>query len=340
MQCPKCKHPNPAQAKFCMECGTKIGEKFAPETESQKADSPIEPAHAEHQPPEAERRQLTVMFCDLVDSTPLSEQLDPEVLREVIHDYQSVCAKVIRRFEGHIARYFGDGILVYFGYPQAHEDDPHRAVRTGLGIVEAMKGLNARPDFIGRKLPSPLQVRIAIHTGVVVAGDIDQNERLESMAIIGETPNIAARLQALAEPDTLVISADTYQRVEGLFDCRVLGEHSLRGISRPMTVYQVLAQSMAKSRFDVAEIRGLTPLVGRELEAAQLLERWKRIQEGEGQVVLLNGEAGIGKSRLVSVLKAHVTEDPQAWLTECRCSPYHTNSAFYPVIDSFERMVL
>ena len=260
MQCPKCKHPNPAQAKFCMECGTKlenvcpkcekelpleakfcmecgtkIGEKFAPEAESQKADSPIEPAHAEHQPPEAERRQLTVMFCNLVDSTPLSEQLDPEALREVIHDYQSVCAKVIRRFEGHIARYFGDGILVYFGYPQAHEDDPHRAVRTGLGIVEAMKGLNARPDFIGRKLPSPLQVRIAIHTGVVVAGDIDHNERLESMAIIGETPNIAARLQALAEPDTLVISADVYQRVEGLFDCRVLGEHSLRGISRRQT---------------------------------------------------------------------------------------------------------
>jgi TOMM system kinase/cyclase fusion protein len=277
------------------------------------------------------------MFCDLVGSTPLSEQLDPEDLRNVLRDYQSVCAKVIRRFEGHIARYVGDALLVYFGYPVAHEDDAQRAVRAGLGIVEAMDRLNTR---LQQEMGIRLQVRLGVHTGLVVAGDMDESEQLESMAIVGETPNIAARLQELAEPDTVVISSATYRLTEGFFDCRSLGHHSLKGISQPIEVYHILHESAARSRLDTAELTGLTPLVGREQEVGLLLDRWEQVKEGMGHVVLLGGEAGIGKSRMVQVLKEHVAQDAEAWLTECRCSPYYQNTALYPVIDLFQRVIL
>ena len=353
MQCPNCQHENPQEALFCMKCGTKLGEDAMPTP--RVVDSPVPSLSAAREAPEAERRQLTVMFCDLVGSTALSEQLDPEELREVLRDYQAVCATVIRCYDGHIARYFGDGLLVYFGYPQAHEDDAQRAVRAGLGIVEGMKSLNTHLQ--GEK-DFRLEVRVGIHTGLVVAGDIDERGQLELMAIVGETPNIAARLQGLAEPDTLVISAATYRLVEGFFDCQDLGSHTLRGISQPIAVYQVLRESAARSRLDVAATTGLTPLVGRGQEVRLLLERWERVVEGIGQVVLLSGEAGIGKSRLVGVLKEHVLHsrnEPFAdanqsgasapWangspLLECRCSPYHRNSALYPIIDTLERVVL
>jgi class 3 adenylate cyclase len=283
---------------------------------------------------DAERRQLTVMFCDLADSTRLARQLDPEDLRQVLHAYHTTCAAVIQRFAGSIAQYLGDGLLVYFGYPQAHEDDAQRAVRTGLGIVEAMAVLNAR---LGRDKGVRLAVRLGIHTGPVVVGDIGSGERRERLAL-GDTPNLAARLQALAESDTVVISDATSRLVQGYFVCQDRGVHTLKGIDTPVQIFQVVWESAAQSRLDVAAASGLTPLVGRETEVTLLLERWAQARDGLGQVVLLSGEAGIGKSRLVRVLTERVATEKAPRLT-LHCSPYHTNSALYPVIDHLQRLL-
>ena len=285
---------------------------------------------------EAERRQLTVLFCDLVDSTALSAQLDPEDLREVVQAYQAACAKVIARFDGHIAQYLGDGLLVYFGYPLAHEDDAQRAVRAGLGIVEALGQLNSR---LTQERGVALAVRLGIHTGLVVVGEVGGGPRQEQLAL-GETPNIAARLQGLAAPNTLMISAATFQLLGGFFACQPLGTPPLKGQTQPLAVYRVLYESMARSRLEAAGSTGWTPLVGREQERGLLLERWAQVKDGLGQVVLLSGEAGIGKSRLVQVLQEHVTTEPQAWLTPCQCSPYHQNTALYPMIELLERVAL
>src|SRR5712691_4770377 len=297
---------------------------------------PVSPAATRREAPEAERRQLTVLFCDLVDSTALAARLDPEELREVVRAYQETCAAVIQRFEGHIAQYLGDGLLVYFGYPLAHEDDAQRAVRARLWIVEAMGQLNTR---LARGRGVPLAVRLAIHTGLVVVGEVGGGTRHEQLAL-GETPNLAARLQGIAAPNTAVISAATFQLLGGFFACQSLGTPALKGLVQPIEVYRVLYESTARSRLDVAGSTGLTPLVGREQEVALLLERWEQVKDGVGQVVLLSGEAGIGKSRLLQVLRAQVATDPQAWLTPCQCSPYHQNSALYPIIDLLERVAL
>jgi class 3 adenylate cyclase/predicted ATPase len=286
--------------------------------------------------PDAERRQLTVLFCDLVDSTVLARQLDPEELRDVVRAYQDSCAKVIARFEGHIAQYLGDGLLVYFGYPLAHEDDAQRAVRAGLGLIEAVSQLNTR---LGPERGVQLAVRLGVHTGLVVVGEVGSGSRQEQLAL-GETPNLAARLQGLAAPNTLVISAATLQLLQGFFACQSLGTPLLKGFEQPLEVYQVLSESTARSRLDAAGSTGLTPLVGREQEVGLLLERWAQVKDGLGQVVLLSGEAGIGKSRLVQVLKEHVAAEPQAWLTPCQCSPYYQNTALYPMIDLLERVSL
>src|SRR5207302_2890717 len=259
-----------------------------------------------------------VLFCDLVGSTALSAQLDPEDLREVVRAYQDTCAKVIARFEGHIAQYLGDGLLVYFGYPLAHEDDAQRAVRAGLGIIEAMGQLH---PSLGPGREVHLAVRLGIHTGLVVVGDVGSGARQEQLAL-GETPNLAARLQGLAAPNTLVISAATFHLLGGFFACQPLGTPLLKGFAQPLAVYRVLYESMARSRLEAAGSTGLTPLVGREQEVRLLLERWAQVKDGLGQVVLLSGEAGIGKSRLVQVLKEHVASEIQAWLTPCQCSPY------------------
>ena len=210
------------------------------------------------------------MFCDLVDSTKLSSQLDPEDYREVVRAYQSACTEVIQRYDGHIAQYLGDGLLVYFGYPQSHEDETQRAVYTGLGILDALKQLNARLE---QDKGIRLALRIGIHTGLVVVGDIGEGARQEQLAL-GETPNVAARVQGLAGPDTVVISEATYRLIQGYFDCKSMGEQSLRGVSQSLPVYQVLQESGVQSRLDVASTRGLTPLVGRESEVTLLLERW------------------------------------------------------------------
>src|SRR2546425_226231 len=298
--------------------------------------APTAPLPTAPPPPEAERRQLTVLFCDLVDSTALSSQLDPEELRQVVQAYQATCAKVIARFEGHIAQYLGDGLLVYFGYPLAHEDDAQRAVRAGLGILEAMGQLHTS---LGPKREVHLAVRLGIHTGLVVVGDVGGGTRQEQLAL-GESPNVAARLQGLAAPNTLVISAATFQLLGGFFACQPLGTPLLKGQAQPLAVYRVLYESMARSRLEAAESTGLTPLVGREQEIGLLLARWAQVKNGTGQVVLLSGEAGIGKSRLVQELQAHVATEPQAWLTPCQCSPYHRHSVLYPMIDLLERVVL
>jgi class 3 adenylate cyclase len=286
--------------------------------------------------PDAERRQLTVLFCDLVDSTALSSQLDPEEWREVVRAYQETCAKVIARYEGHIAQYLGDGLLVYFGWPQAHEDDAPRAVRAGLGMVEAMGQLNAR---MAQEHGVQLDMRLGIHTGQVVVGEIGGGARHEQLAL-GEPPNVAARLQDMAAPNTVVTSAATVPLLGGFFACQALGTHLLKGFAQPLAVYRVLSESTARSRLEAAGSIGLTPLVGREQEVGLLLERWTQVKDGLGQVVLLSGEAGIGKSRLVQVLMAQVATEPQAWLTPCQCSPYYQNTALYPMIDLLERVVL
>jgi predicted ATPase/class 3 adenylate cyclase len=276
------------------------------------------------------------MFCDVVDSTPLSSQLDPEELREVLRAYHEASARVIARFEGHIAQYLGDGLLVYFGYPLAHEDDAQRAVWAGLGIVEALGQLNTR---LAAERGVQLAVRLGIHTGLVVVGDVGEGPRHEQLAL-GETPNLAARLQGMAAANTVVISATTRQLLGGFFACESLGTPPLRGLTQPIEVFQVQYASTARSRLEVVGSTGLTPLVGREQEIELLRERWQQVKDGVGQVVLLSGEAGIGKSRLVEILKEQVATEPQAWLTPCQCSPYHQNSAWYPMIDLFERVVL
>jgi class 3 adenylate cyclase len=254
----------------------------------------VSPAQGETAPiapprPEAERRQLTVMFCDLVDSTRLSSQLDPEDLRAVVRAYQETCATVIARFEGHIAQYLGDGLLVYFGYPLAHEDDAQRAVRTGLAMVQAMETCNRT---LVQERGVRLAIRVGVHTGLVVVGEVGSGNRQEQLAL-GETPNLAARLQSLAVPDTVVVSAATFRLARGYFTAQELGAHRLKGVTMPVQVYQVLGESAAQSRLDIAGPSGFTPLVGRDAEVLLLLERWTHSQHGQGQGVLLSGEAGI-----------------------------------------------
>jgi class 3 adenylate cyclase len=284
--------------------------------------------------PDAERRQLTVMFCDLVGSTALSEQLDPETLREVVRVYQETAAAVIQRYEGHVAQYLGDGLLIYFGYPSAHEDDAVRAVHTGLGILDAMSTVNPR---LQSNYGVQLAVRIGVHTGPVVVGEVGGGRRHEQLAL-GATPNVAARLEGMAPPNTVVISEATYRLVSGYFTSEDLGTHTLRGVAVPIQVYRIIGASGAQTRLEVTSGRGFTPLVGREQEAGLLAERWVHVKEGMGHVVLLSGEAGIGKSRVVEVAKEIIGNEPHTRV-ECRSSPYYQNTALYPFIDLFQRLL-
>jgi class 3 adenylate cyclase/predicted ATPase len=330
--CSSCGFENPPRFKFCGECGAPLADQVPIPKTDKKDKKQARHTQVGRRAPEAERRQLTVMFCDLVDSTALSERLDPEVLREMVREYQEACAGVVDRFEGHIAQYLGDGILVYFGYPQAHEDDAQRAVRSGLEIVRELLRLNTR---LQSELDVTLAVRIGIHTGLAVIGEVGGGARREQLAL-GETPNIAARLQRLAEPNAVVVSAATFRLIQGFFASQALGAHPLKGISQPMQVYSVLHETDVRSRFEAAVTSGLTPLIGKKREVERLLRSWKHVEEENGQVVSLSGEAGIGKSRLLQVFKERLTEQPHIWM-ECHCSPYHQSSAFYPVIELFHR---
>jgi class 3 adenylate cyclase/DNA-binding winged helix-turn-helix (wHTH) protein/tetratricopeptide (TPR) repeat protein len=332
-----CQHDNPASAAFCNRCGAPLSEPDVSAPESQRETSPEsipQETAAESPASGAERRQLTVMFCDLVEATALSGQLDPEEFRAVMRAYQQVCADVIDAFDGYIAQYFGDGLLVYFGYPLAHEDDAQRAIRAGLAILAGLETLNAR---LQRDIGVQLAIRIGVHTGLVVIDEVGAGARQEPLAL-GHTPNLAARLQDMAAPNTVVISAATHHLVEGYFLCDSLGSHDLKGVVQPVTGYRVLRDSGAQSRLDVAPIHGITPLVGRTSEMALLRERWSQVQEGVGQVILLSGDAGIGKSRLVHVLKDHVAQSVHT-LLECRCSPYAQNSAWHPMIELLQRLL-
>ena len=241
----------------------------------------------------AERRQVTVMFSDLVGSTALSARMDPEDLREVISAYQKCVAETVGRFGGFIAKYMGDGVLVYFGYPQAHEDDAERAVRAGLELVAAVSGL---------KTHAPLQTRVGIATGLVVVGDLIGSGASQEQAIVGETPNLAARLQGIAEPNSVVIAESTRKLVGNLFELEDLGAQDLKGIAGPVRAWAALRPASVESRFEALHASGLTELVGREEELELLLRRWSKAKSGEGQVVLLSGEPGIGKSRLTAAL--------------------------------------
>ena len=287
------------------------------------AASPAAPA-----PADAERRQLTVMFCDLVGSTALSARLDPEDLREIIGAYHRAVAGIVAGLDGFVARYMGDGVLVYFGYPQAHEDDAERAVRAGLGAVDAVGRLDVKS--------ARLQTRVGIATGLVVVGDLIGEGSAQEQSVVGETPNLAARLQALAEPDAVVIAAGTRRLVGGLFDYRDLGAVELKGIARPVPVWQVLRPSVVASWFEALRGSALTRLIGRDEDIDLLLRRWARARAGDGQVVLISGEPGLGKSRMTAALEEHLHAEPHLRL-RYYCSPYRRDSALFPFIDQLGR---
>ena len=275
----------------------------------------------------AERRQVTVMFSDLVGSTALSGRMDPEDLREVISAYQKCVAATVERFGGFVAKYMGDGVLIYFGYPQAHEDDAERAVRAGLELVAAVSAL---------KTHSALHTRVGIATGLVVVGDLIGSGASQEQAIVGETPNLAARLQGIAEPNTMVIAESTRKQLGNLFELEDLGPKELKGISGSVRAFAALRPASIEGRFEAFHGSGLTDLVGREEELELLQRRWPRAKNGEGQVVLLSGEAGIGKSRLAAALMEDLAGEPHTRLRYF-CSPQHTDSALYPIIGQMER---
>jgi class 3 adenylate cyclase len=277
---------------------------------------------------EPERRRLTVMFCDLVGSTEISARLDPEDLREVIAAYHRAVAEVVRGFDGFVAKFMGDGVLSYFGYPRAHEDDAERAVRSGLGSIDAVSRLNVKS--------TKLRARVGIATGLVVVGDLIGEGSAQEQSVVGETPNLAARLQTLAEPNTAVIAAGTRRLVGDLFEYRDLGAVEVKGIAAAVPVWQVLRPSVVASRFEALRGSALTALVGRDEEIELLLRRWSRAKAGDGQVVLIAGEPGIGKSRITAGLTERLHGEPCLRLSYF-CSPYHQDSALYPFIDQLGR---
>jgi class 3 adenylate cyclase/tetratricopeptide (TPR) repeat protein len=279
-------------------------------------------------PRDPERRHLTVMFCDLVGSTSLAEQLDPEDLRELIRAYQDACAGVVSRFEGYVAEYVGDGLLICFGYPKAHEDDAERAIRSGLGILAVVGALQTRTG-------ESLAVRIGIATGLVVIGDIVGERTSQEKAVIGETPNLAARLQGTADPNCIVISPATRDLARGQFYYEDLGPQTLKGINKPLRSWRVTGERAVETRFLASHSDRLAALVGREQERELLLERWRRAVGGEGQLVMLSGDAGIGKSRITEALQQQIKNEDR-WSVHYQCSPHHVNSPLYPAIQQLQ----
>src|SRR5215471_11275010 len=299
--------------------------KIEPPTGAQSAASATSTSTAAP-PIAAERRQLTVMFCDLVGSTALSARHDPEDLRELIGDYHGAVAETVGRFDGFVAKYMGDGVLIYFGYPQAHEDDAERAVRAGLAVIAAVGKLPARED---------LRVRLGIATGLAVVGDLAGKGAAHEGGVVGETPNLAARVQALAAPNTLVIAEATSRQIGGLFDLAHLGPQAFAGFAEAQPAWRVLGESGVLSRFEALR-SGTMPLVGRAEELELLIRRWQQAKTGEGRVVLISGEPGIGKSRLTAALSEQIGSELHTRLRYF-CSPHHQDSALYLFIAQLER---
>src|SRR5215470_10216573 len=288
-----------------------------------KAPSPDALAETDPTPKEsAERRQLTVLFCDMVGFTELANRLDPEVLQGIIRSYEDACAMCIARYEGYVFQRLGDGIVAFFGYPLAHEGEAERAIHAGLEIITALSKLHVLDA-------GHLTVRIGIATGVVVVSSAVKGA-------VGDTMNLASRLQGIAKSGSIVVSERVHRLAGGAFDYEDLGKQTLKGIAQSTRAYRIVGVSQATSRFEAATLEGLTPLVGREHEIAMLLDRWTLAQDGEGQVVLLSGEPGIGKSRILSVLRERL-EAHGAQALRFQCSPYYVNSAFWPSIENFER---
>jgi class 3 adenylate cyclase len=275
----------------------------------------------------AERRPLSVMFCDLIGSTALSARLDPEDLREVIRSYQACVATTIKRFDGFIARYVGDGVLIYFGWPEARETDAERAVRAGLAVADAVSEVFVRAET--------LQVRVGVATGVVVIGEPIGSGDARQQTAVGETPNLAARLQGLAGPNQVMIDAATRRQIGGLFEYRDLGNAALKGFAEEVPVWQVLGAGTAESRFEALH-GATTPLIGRDEEMELLLRRWAQAKAGNGRVVLISAEPGLGKSRLAEALAERIADEPHTRLRYF-CSPHHQDSSLYPVIAQMER---
>ena len=314
MKCNQCANINSDGHRFCSNCGAPLTSQV-----------PSAPAPS-GSPGEGERRHLTVMFCDVVDSTALSMEYDPEDLREIIRAFQDTCVSVVKRYDGFVAQHLGDGLLIYFGYPLAHEENSERAVHAGLGIVEALGSLQPRPGL-------RLQVRIGIATGPIVIGDlVSAGANIEKVAV-GQTPNLAARLQGLAAPNTVVISPHTYRMLGQRFECREIGVHTLKGISEPVLVREVIRQRVRQSRFAAAHGMSVMPLVGRREEMALLEQRTQQAAAGHGQIVLLRGEAGIGKSHVTRALVERVCAQHAVVPIELQCSPYYNQSALFPVIE-------
>jgi class 3 adenylate cyclase len=330
ISCTGCGKENPAANKFCGGCGAPMQGQPKPEAAkpAEKAAKKEAPVKKSEPAGEAERRQLTVMFCDLVGSTALSGQLDPEDLREVMQAYRETCAEMIERYDGHVAKYLGDGVLAYFGYPRAHEDDAERAAHAGRAILDAMAELNVKQSA---RIEAPLETRIGVATGLVVVGDMGAGETRESMSVMGETPNIAARLQALAEPGQIVVGALTRRLIGSAFAFEDLGEHEVKGVALPLRAYALKAEE------DTANLAPAdAPLLGREVEMARLEACWGAVKGGAGRIAAVSGEPGIGKSRLLRSLQDKVAAEGGAWL-ECAGSPYHGSTPFHPLIELLRR---
>ncbi len=331
LQCPACGVANRTTAKFCGECAAPL------------AAAPPGPAGGPQLPPQSiapaalpdshgikgERRHLSVLFCDLVGSTAIAATLDPEDWREVLAGYHTSATEAVERFGGHVALYLGDGLLVYFGYPQAHEDDPQRAVLAGLAILDAISELNNR---IAHKRGPRLAARIGIHSGSVV---VDQSKGKKAN-VFGDVPNVASRVQTAAAPDTVLITAAVHHLVSGLFVVEDQGAQPLKGIEHPIRLYRVIQPSGVRGRLAAAAMRGLTPFIGREDELRLLLNRWDQAREGDGQVMLVVGEAGIGKSRLVQRFREQIADTPHTWV-ECAAVSLHQNSPFYTIEDMLQQ---
>lgn len=345
-RCPDCQFDNPTQARFCLECGAAIGvrcpscgmdlpasAKFCLACGSPLAAEPGEgTGDAGAAIVDGERRHLTVLFCDLADSTATAKQLGAEPWRDVVRSFQAMATETVERFDGYVAQYLGDGVLVYFGYPHAHEDAPERAVRCGLGLISELPRLNER---LAPRHEVELALRVGIHTGPVVVSEMGGGRRRETLAL-GEIPNLAARLQAHAENNALVISGATLRRVQGVFVTRDLGSWPVKGFEEPIRMHRVLQRSGMRSRIEPAGEQR-TP-VGRQAELGLLWERWVRAREGQGHVVAISGEPGIGKSCLVQGFRERLSDTPHTWL-ECRGSPYTRDSALYPVLELHQRAI-